>query len=62
MIKVILFDLDGTLVDSEEVILRSFDHAFATCFPEHRLPLLEYRKYMGPDTSKTERNISFNSS
>ena len=48
MIKVVLFDLDGTLVDSEEVILRSFDHAFLTCFPNDRLPLLEYRKYMGP--------------
>jgi pyrophosphatase PpaX len=30
MIKAILFDVDGTLLDTEEYILRAFEHVFAT--------------------------------
>lgn len=48
MIKLIFFDVDGTLVDSEEVILRSFDYAFKENLPERRLPLKEYSQFLGP--------------
>lgn len=48
MINTICFDLDATLVDSEEVILRAFDHAFEECMPEKRRDLLGYREFMGP--------------
>ena len=30
MIKNILFDLDGTLADSEELIIKSFQHIYIT--------------------------------
>ena len=48
MIKLIFFDVDGTLVDSEEVILRSFDYAFKENLPKRRLPLKEYSQFLGP--------------
>ena len=49
MIKVVCFDLDGTLVDSEEVILRSFDKVFEVYIPEQRSKnLKDYRMHLGP--------------
>ena len=48
MINTVCFDLDATLVDSEEVILRAFDHAFEEHMPEKRRNLLGYREFMGP--------------
>ncbi len=49
----VLFDLDGTLVDSEEVILKSFDFAFKTFLPEYRMPLEGYTKFLGPTLKET---------
>lgn len=53
MINTICFDLDGTLVDSEMVILKSFDHVFSEYLPKNRMELLEYRQFMGPTLKET---------
>lgn len=47
MIKTIIFDLDGTLIDSEMIILKSYDYAFSKVLKNHKEPSLTgYRKYI----------------
>lgn len=53
MINTVCFDLDGTLVDSEMVILRSFDYVFSKYLPQDKRDLLGYREFMGPTLRQT---------
>ncbi|WP_425436001.1 prolipoprotein diacylglyceryl transferase [Massilicoli timonensis] len=45
---VVLFDLDGTLVDTKELIFQSFRHVFAQYKPDHTLSEEELQSFLGP--------------
>lgn len=45
---VILFDLDGTLVDTEVLIAKSFEHVFKLHKPELVLSKEDYKYFLGP--------------
>ncbi len=47
-IDTVLFDLDGTLLDTKELIDRSFVHTFNKYLPEHVLTDEELNSFMGP--------------
>ena len=47
-IDTILFDLDGTILDSKELIYRSFVHTFEKYFPNHELTDAELDSFFGP--------------
>ncbi len=44
----VLFDLDGTLVDSNEVIIRSYAHAFSTVLPDVFVSREDIIRQIGP--------------
>ncbi len=44
----VLFDLDGTLVDTKDLIYASFRHTFHKYMPEHILSEEELSSFMGP--------------
>ncbi len=43
-----LFDLDGTLLDSNKLIIDAFKHVFKTKFPDLTLTEEEYMSFIGP--------------
>ncbi len=45
---VVLFDLDGTLVDTKDLIFASFRHTFRKYLPEHALTDEELHSFLGP--------------
>lgn len=45
---VVVFDLDGTLVDSKDLIYKSFQHTFEKFKPEHTLTQEELQSFLGP--------------
>lgn len=45
---VVLFDLDGTLVDTKELIFASFEHTFQKYLPTHTLTKEELTSFLGP--------------
>ncbi|THE14090.1 pyrophosphatase PpaX [Bacillus timonensis] len=47
-IKTFLFDLDGTLIDTNELILQSFLHTFETYFPDRQFTREEILPFNGP--------------
>ncbi|MCC3355996.1 pyrophosphatase PpaX [Bacillus sp. REN16] len=47
-INTLLFDLDGTLIDTNELILQSFLHTFETYFPERSFTREEILPFNGP--------------
>lgn len=49
----IIFDLDGTLLDSKELIYRSFIHTFEHFYPEHNLSDAELDSFFGPTLHQT---------
>ena len=54
MVKAICFDLDATLMDSEEIISRSFEYLFKNMFQDGvEKDLTGYSKYMGPHLEDT---------
>ena len=52
----LIFDLDGTLIDSAPGILASFDKAFKECGLRPKIPLDE--SVIGPPLDKTLRDLS----
>ena len=46
-IRGILFDLDGTLIDTIDLIIQAFEHSFAVCLNK-KMPRAELVKYFGP--------------
>ena len=45
-IRGILFDLDGTLIDTIDLIIQAFEHSFAVCLNK-KMPRAELVKYFG---------------
>ena len=46
--KVVLFDLDGTLIDTDMLIIRSYMHLFDTYRPDYKLSMKELISFLGP--------------
>ena len=44
----VLFDLDGTLLNTDTLIFESFKHVFKKYFPEHKLTQEELLSFLGP--------------
>lgn len=55
MIKAILFDFDGTLVDTNPLIIRSFTETFKVLFPEREFTQQELQDCIGPTLEETGR-------
>ncbi len=47
-VDTILFDLDGTLIDTNEIILKSFESVFNKYVPEFEYDLETYKGFIGP--------------
>ncbi len=47
-IDTILFDLDGTLIDSNEIIIKSYQHAFKSVFPNLKVARSQIIEDIGP--------------
>lgn len=52
-IDTVLFDLDGTLINSKRLIDQSFIHVFETFFPKHELTDEELDSFFGPTLNQT---------
>lgn len=50
---VILFDFDGTLVDTKDLVYASFTHTFAKYLPDHKLTQSELQSFLGPTLQET---------
>ena len=51
--KVVLFDLDGTLVNTDLLIIRSFINLFDKYRPDYKLTLKEILSFLGPTLKET---------
>lgn len=59
-IRGILFDLDGTLIDTIDLIIQAFEHSFAVCLNK-KMPRAELVKYFGlPLRSAMENYVDKN--
>lgn len=48
MIDTVLFDLDGTLIDSNSLIISTFKHVFETELPHIKMSEADYIPFIGP--------------
>ena len=53
MIKAVLFDFDGTLADTNPLIIRTFDETFSMLLPERPLTMAEILACVGPTLDET---------
>lgn len=53
MIKAVLFDFDGTLADTNPLIIRTFDETFAALLPERTMTMKEIYDCIGPTLEQT---------
>lgn len=51
--KAILFDLDGTLLDTQPLINKTFTQVFLEYFPNHKLTKAELDSFFGPTLEQT---------
>ena len=54
----ILFDLDGTLIDTNDIIIRSFRSTFERHFPEVGVTDQDIYSFIGPTLSQTFNNYT----
>ena len=47
-IKAILFDVDGTLIDTDSIIIESYREVFKKLRPEYKLTEKEELSFLGP--------------
>lgn len=52
-VNCILFDLDGTLIDTKRLIFNSFEYTFEKYFPNHVLEDEELESFFGPTLKET---------
>lgn len=52
-IDTILFDLDGTLINTNEIIIQSFRYTFETHFPEIEMDVDKILTFIGPTLQQT---------
>lgn len=53
MIQTILFDLDGTLIDTNPLILKSFEHTLSYYYPDRTFTQAELLPFIGPTLEKS---------
>ncbi|CCV63712.1 Bipartite prolipoprotein diacylglyceryl transferase and phosphatase domain [Alteracholeplasma palmae J233] len=51
--KAILFDLDGTLIDTEKIIIASFEYVFKKWLPNVKLTAEDKKSFVGPTLHQT---------
>lgn len=54
----LLFDLDGTLLDTNPLIIASFRHTFDYYFPEHAYRDEDIYRFIGPTLEKSFRELN----
>lgn len=52
-VNTLIFDLDGTLIDSRELVIKSFDHVFFKYFPDYTVTDEEMDSFFGPTLKQT---------
>ncbi|MEC9484667.1 MAG: HAD-IA family hydrolase [Candidatus Izemoplasma sp.] len=57
-INTIIYDLDGTLVNTNDIIVKSFKATFKKHFPDISLDLETIKKFIGPPLDETLRNYT----
>lgn len=53
MIRTLLFDLDGTLIDTNPLILKSFEHTLSYYYPDRTFTEAELLPFIGPTLEKS---------
>lgn len=57
-IETIIYDLDGTLIDTNDIIIRSFRSTFEKFEPNTKMPLEKIQTFIGPPLGSTFRNYT----